>query len=40
MLTSIGIIASTPYTNEKRVSPVEVLEVVLYAHNTLGSSSA
>ena len=31
---------STPYVRENRVSPVELLGVVQYAHETLGSSSA
>ena len=37
---SIGMTASAPYVRENRVSPVDLLGVVRYAHKTLGNSSA
>ena len=36
---SMGIMASTPYVIEIGVSPIEHRGVVLYAYNTIGSSS-
>ena len=38
--TSASMTASTPYVRENRVSPVDLLGVVHYAHKTLDSSSA
>ena len=37
---SVGITAAVPYTIANRFSPIEEYFVVLYAHNTLGNSSA
>ena len=39
-LTSVGIIASPPYVSENKVSPVDLLGVVRYAHRTFGNFSA
>ena len=38
--TSADITTSAPYVKENGVSPVDLLGVVRYAHNTLGNSSA
>ena len=40
MFTSASITASAPYVRENRVSPVDLRDVVRYAHKTLGNSSA
>ena len=37
--TSTSITTSAPYVRENRVSPVDLLGVVQYAHRTLGNSS-
>ena len=38
--TSIGMTASALYVRENGVSPMDLLDVVRYAHSTLGNSSA
>ena len=37
---SVGMTASVPYVRENKVSLVDLLGVVRYAHRTLGNSSA
>ena len=38
--TSNGMTTSVPYIRENGISPIDLLEVVQYAHKTMGSSSA